>query len=85
MEDWPGARAAIHAVLQDHLGDDQIAVAWFLIVDVAGADGTRGLQHRAGGGAEGHDAPMTWTVLGMLTAAADLARAQMSDSAEDAD
>ena len=79
------ARRAVHEAVADYLDEGEIAVCWVLTIDVARPDGGRYLAHRAGGGADGADHPMAWVALGMLTASADLARAQLQASIEDAD
>ena len=80
------AAKAIHEAIGASLDEGEIAISWVLTVDVAGPDDTRYLAHRAGGGADGTDAPMTWQALGMLEASAQLAADQVRDctvSAED--
>lgn len=85
MPDIDRARQEVHEAIGHYLEDDEIAVSWVVTVDVAGADGSRYLAHRAGGGADGQDHPMAWTALGMLTASADLARQQLIGDTRDAD
>lgn len=72
-------RQVVHEAIGAMLGEGEIAVAWVLTIDVAGADGSRYLAHRAGGGHDGGDGPMAWTALGMLETAAGTARAQLHD------
>lgn len=69
----------MHEAIGAMLGEGEIAISWVLTIDVAGADGTRYLAHRAGGGHDGSDSPMAWTALGMLETAAGTARAQLHD------
>lgn len=71
---------AVHEALAGYLDPDEIAVAWVLTIDVAGADGTRYLAHRAGGGDQGDEAPMAWTALGMLRASMQVAEQQLRAS-----
>jgi hypothetical protein len=70
---------AIHTAIGDSLDEGEIAVSWVLTIDIAGTDDTRYLAHRAGGGADGTDAPMSWTALGMLEASVALATDQVRE------
>jgi hypothetical protein len=80
------AAKAVHRALSDSLDEGEIAISWVVTIDVAGPDDVRYLAHRAGGGADGTDAPMSWQALGMLEASANLAADQVREctiSAED--
>lgn len=85
MADVGRAQREVHAALQHFLGDNEVPIAWTLTIDVAGMGGGRYLAHRAGGGLDGQEAPMTWVALGMRQAAADDARDQMRGITVDAD
>lgn len=79
------ARQRVHEAIGGLLCDGEIAVAWTLTVDVAGADDMRYLAHRAGGGIDGNSPPTVWTALGMLTASANDAAAQLAGSTQQTD
>lgn len=74
------AQRAVHAALGGMLDDDEFALSWVLTIEVAGPDGRRYLAHRAGGGADGTEAPMAWSALGMLRASAQVAERQLADT-----
>ncbi len=76
-------QANVHEAISGLLREDEIAVAWTLTIDVAGADEVRYLAHRAGGGSDGNDKPMVWTALGMLRAGLQVAEDQLRDCTED--
>lgn len=69
----------VHEAISEWLDEGEIAVAWTLTIDVAGADDTRYLAHRFGGGVDGTDMPMVWAVMGMLRAATQVADDQLAD------
>jgi hypothetical protein len=73
----------VHQAIQGMLEDGELAICWVLTIDVAGPDGDRYLAHRGGGGIDGEDAPMSWTALGMLRAAARIAEDQVIESTAD--
>jgi hypothetical protein len=73
------AAEAVHRALSDSLDEGEIAISWVVTIDVAGPEDIRYLAHRAGGGADGTDAPMTWQALGMLEASAQLASDQVRE------
>jgi hypothetical protein len=79
------ARQAVHEAIGQLLDDGEIAISWTLTIDVAGPDRRRYLAHRAGGGADGTDAPMAWTALGMLRSSMQLAEQQLRQGTEDTD
>lgn len=79
------ARRAVHEAIGGLLDEGEIAISWCLTIDVAGPENVRYLAHRAGGGADGHDAPMAWTALGMLRASVGVAEAQLLNCTEDAE
>ncbi len=79
------AQQAAHEAISGLLKEGEIAVGWTLTVDVAGQDNVRYLAHRAGGGVDGSQRPMTWTAMGMLQASLDAARDQLRESTTDAD
>jgi hypothetical protein len=79
------AAKAVHQALTDSLDEGEIAISWVVTIDVAGPKDVRYLAHRAGGGADGTDAPMTWQALGMLEASAQLAGDQVRACTFDAD
>jgi hypothetical protein len=69
----------VHDAIGALLDDGEIPVAWALVIDVAGADGMRYLAHRAGGGVDGSERPIVWTVLGMLEASVIVTRDQVRE------
>lgn len=73
------AAKAVHRALSESLDEGEIAISWVVTIDVAGPDDVRYLAHRAGGGVDGADAPMTWHALGMLEAGAKLAADQVRE------
>jgi hypothetical protein len=75
-----GAQQAVHEALAEYLDDGELALSWVLVIDVAGMDGERYLAHRAGGGADGTDSPISWAALGMLQAAARVAEQQVLEA-----
>lgn len=79
------ANAKVHAAIGCLLDDGEFAMSWALTIDVAGPDDRRYLAHRAGGGADGTDAPMVWTALGMLRASVGVAERQLVEWTEDSD
>jgi hypothetical protein len=79
------AAKAVHQALTDSLDEGEIAISWVVTIDVAGPKDVRYLAHRAGGGADGTDAPMTWQALGMLEASAQLAADQVRECTISAD
>jgi hypothetical protein len=79
------AHAKVHQAIGALLDDDEFAMAWTLTIDVAGPDDRRYLAHRAGGGADGTDRPMSWTALGMLRASVGIAERQLEAATVDAD
>lgn len=74
-----GAKRRVHAAIQALLDPGEIAVCWTLTIDVVGPDGTRYLAHRAGGGVDGTDLPMQWTVIGMARSTLLTAEQQIID------
>jgi hypothetical protein len=78
------AQRSIHEAIQDSLPEGEIAIAWTLTIDVSAIDGGRYLGHRAGGGDGGSDAPVCWTALGMLRAAAEVAAEQVRECTRNA-
>lgn len=83
--EYEAARAKVHEAIRGLLDDGEIPICWVLTIDVAGTNDVRYLAHRAGGGADGSDAPMSWTALGMLQASVRLAEDQLRDCSVDAD
>lgn len=79
------AHRHVHTAIGELLDEGEIAIAWTLTIDVAGSNQCRYLAHRAGGGADGTDAPMVWTALGMLRASVQVAEEQLRDCTEDTD
>jgi hypothetical protein len=79
------AQRRVHEAIGALLDDDEFALTWVLTVDVAGPEGRRYLAHRAGGGADGTESPMSWVVLGMTRASAALAEQQVFDCTLDSD
>lgn len=79
------AHAAVHEAVAELLDEGEIAICWVLTIDVAGPNDARYLAHRAGGGADGRDAPMAWAALGMLRASAAVAEQQLLRGTEDTD
>lgn len=79
-EERQEAQRRIHEAIGSYLDEGEIAVAWILTVDVAGPDDTRYLAHRAGGGIDGTDRPMSWHALGMMKAGVMMAERQVSDA-----
>lgn len=79
------AHRAVHEAIGHLLGEGEIAISWTLTIDVTGPDRRRYLAHRAGGGADGTDAPMAWTALGMLRSSMQLAEQQLRQCTEDTD
>lgn len=77
------AKRRVHEAIQSWLDEGEIAICWTLTIDVAGPEDTRYLAHRAGGGFDGTENPMTWTALGMLEASVGVAREQLSVSTEE--
>jgi hypothetical protein len=71
------AEAAAQEGLQGLLPAGHLALSWVAVVEVAGPDGLRYIAHRAGGGHDGDSAPTAWAALGMLTAGAAVAEAQV--------
>lgn len=82
---YDDARRKVHEAIGGLLAEGEIAIAWTLTIDVAGPNNVRYLAHRAGGGADGDDAPMAWAALGMLRASAGVAEAQLREATEDYD
>lgn len=80
MSDTDDALRQIHQAIGELLDNGELAVAWTLTIDVAGPDDLRYLAHRAGGGFDGTDPPMTWTALGMLRASVQVAEQQLIDT-----
>lgn len=80
---YEAARQRVHEAIGDLLEEGELAVSWCLTIDVAGPENTRYLAHRAGGGADGQDAPMAWTALGMLRASMKVAEQQLRDATAD--
>jgi hypothetical protein len=79
------AHRAVHEAIGGMLDEGEIAISWTLTIDVAGPDQRRYLAHRAGGGADGADAPVAWTALGMLRASMQAAEQQLRDGTVDYD
>lgn len=79
------ARRSVHAAITEHLDDGEICVGWCLVMDVIGPDELRYLQHRAGGGVDGSDAPTIWTARGMLQSSADVAAEQLGPGVDPRD
>lgn len=79
MSDADTARRAVHDALREYLEEGELAISWVVTIDVVGVDGGRYLLHRAGGGHDGTDGPMSWTALGMLRASARLAEDQVAE------
>jgi hypothetical protein len=76
-DEYDEARRHVHEAIGAMLDDEEVAMSWVLVIDIAGIDGRRYLAHRAGGGLDGTDSPMAWTALGMLKASARLAEDQV--------
>lgn len=74
------AHTIVHNAIGALLDDSEIAVSWVLVLDVAGPEDMRYLGHYNGGGHDGLNAPMPWTILGMLQAGVGIAREILSDS-----
>jgi hypothetical protein len=70
-------RQQLNDAIRAQLADDELAVSWILVVDVAGPSGSRYLSHRAGGGVDGEEPPAPWTALGMGQAICSVANDQM--------
>jgi hypothetical protein len=79
------AQQAVHDAVGGLLDDDEIAISWTLTIDVAGPDARRYLAHRAGGGHDGHERPMTWAAIGMLRASLLVAEQQLTDTTDETD
>jgi len=79
------AQRGVHGALAAYLDENEIAVSWVVVIDVAGQGDIRYLAHRAGGGAGGTDSPTAWAALGMLTCAQALAQEQLTSSTYDPD
>lgn len=79
------AKRAVHTAIGGLLDEGEIAVAWTLTIDVAGAEDVRYLAHRSGGGVDGLDVPMVWAALGMLRAGVQVAEDQLRACTEDLD
>ncbi len=78
-------RETVNEAIKTLFRPDELVVCWVLVSDVVRADGTRFVAHRAGGGHDGTERPMTWTALGMLSAAEAVAKSQILGSTEDAE
>ena len=71
------SRKDLHDAINAQIANDEMAVSWVVVIDVIGPNNTRYLSHRAGGGADGLEAPPPWTVLGMGQAISGIANDQM--------
>lgn len=58
-------RQQLNDAIRAQLAEDEIAVGWVLVIDVAGPNNSRYLSHRDGGGVDGYDSPTPWSALGM--------------------
>lgn len=77
-EEPSSAREAVHKALTGFLADGDLLLNWTVTMEVEGQQ-VRYLEHRAGGGIDGTDAPYIWTVIGLLEAALASAHDQMAD------
>lgn len=71
------AQAALHEAIQEHMAEGEVAIHWCVVIDVAGQDGVRYLQHRSGGGHDGIESPTMWDALGMLKGSAAVAESEL--------
>jgi len=77
IDAYNAARKRLQEAITSMLDEGEIAIHWVLIAEIAGPNNTRYLAHRAGGGIDGSEAPMTWTAYGMLRASMDVAAQQL--------
>lgn len=75
----------LHEAIEATLDPNEIAIQWIISVEVAGENSARYLVTRGGGGHDGSDEPMSWTVLGLLEASAAIVREHIVDLPEDGD
>lgn len=77
-DDQPSAREQVHRALTGFLADGDLLINWTVTMEVEGQR-VRYIEHRAGGGIDGTDAPYIWTIIGLLEAALASAHDQLAD------
>lgn len=78
------AQCKVHEAVKGYLKEGEITVSWVLVAEIARPDGNH-LIHRAGGGFDGTDSPMTWAAIGMLRSASAVAEAELVEDTEETD
>lgn len=64
-------REILHDAISRVIPDDELAIHWIVLVEVAGPEDS-GLATYTGGGIDGTEDPSSWTILGALLATAEV-------------
>jgi hypothetical protein len=70
---------AAHRAIQELVDKGDLLLSWHLTFEAVTPRGQKWIGHRSGGGHDGTEAPMIWSVIGLLEAALASCHDQLAD------